>query len=200
MSETEGRGRLSSMDLVPEHAQGEILWAVRELNKRDQTQDAIREALNTRLEAIGVEPISRSAFNRKAIRLSALRKRITMSREVFAGLADEFTAERVDENTVALGEVIKMLIADLVSDGEDRSPKELKDIADAFRSIVSGQKLSAERRRKIETEAEAKAAAKTVAAVERVAREGGLSPEVVAQLRREFLGVRPKSPEAQPNG
>lgn len=193
------RDRPSSLDQLPDVAQDDVVWAVRELNARKRTYEEIRFDLNVRLAAKGLGPISSSAFGRKALRLKALRQRMDVAREVLGGVAD-LTAGDVDDQTVKLGHVIMMLIAELVADGEDREPKELKAIADAFKAIVTGQKISADRRRKIEAEADAKAAAKTAEAVEKVAREGGLSPETVAQLRREFLGVRPKPPEAQTDG
>lgn len=191
MSETEGRGRLSSMDLVPDHAQSEIVWAIQELNKRERSQEDIRFELNDRLRVVGVDPISKSAFNRKSMRLAALRKKITMSREIFAGLADEFTPEKVDENTVALGEVIKMTIADLVSDGEERSTKEVLEIARAFSAIAAGQKSSTERRHKIRTEEKAKAAAAIDKLVENAETAGQPVDklEMLRRIREDIYGI-----------
>lgn len=196
MSETEGRGRLSSMDLVPEHAQGEIIWATRELNKRERSQEDIRFELNDRLAALGAGPISRSAFNRKSMRLAVLRKKITMSREIFAGLADEFTADKVDENTVALGEVLKMTIADLASDGEERSTKEVLDIARAFSAITTGQKASTERRQKIRLEEKAKAAGAVETLVRNAAEAGEpLDPaSLIKSIRENVYGVFEDAP------
>ncbi|RXF75069.1 phage protein Gp27 family protein [Hansschlegelia zhihuaiae] len=191
MNETEGRGRLSSMDLVPDHAQSEIVWAIQELNKRERSQEDIRFELNDRLAALGVGPISKSAFNRRSMRLAALRRKITMSREIFAGLADEFTADKVDENTVALGEVIKMTIADLVSDGEDRSTKEVLDIARAFSAITTGQKASTERRQKIRIEEKAKAAAAIDTLVKNAEETGQPVDklEMLRKIREDVYGV-----------
>lgn len=191
------RDRLSSLDQLPDLAQEDVRWALRELNARQRTYEEIRFDLNVRLAAKGLGPISSSAFGRKAIRQKALRHRMDVAREVLAGVAD-LTAGDVDEQTVKIGHIIMMLIAELIADGEDREPKEIKAIADAFKAIVTGQKISAERRRKVEAEAEAREKAKTAAAVEKVAKEAGLSPEMVAQLRREFLGVRPKAPDQAP--
>lgn len=193
-----GRNRLSSLDLVPAHAQDDVVWAVRELNARSRTQAEILFDLNERLVSKGVDPISSSAFNRKAVRLKALRDRLETAREVLAGVAD-LTAADVDDQAVKIGHVIMMLIGELIADGEDRSGKELKAIADAFRGVVMGQKVSSERRRKVEAEAAERERQKTAAAVEKVATEGGLSAEVIAQLRREFLGVR-SAPAGAPAG
>ncbi|WP_020179796.1 phage protein Gp27 family protein [Methylopila sp. M107] len=191
------RDRLSSLDLVPDHAQDDIVWAVRELNQRRRSNNDILFELNDRLEVKGVPPISSSAFSRKAVRLRALRQRMETAREVLAGVSD-LTASDVDEQTVKIGHVIMMLIGELTADGADRTPTELREIANAFKSIATGTKVSADRRRKLEDAADAKAAAKTASAVDKVAREGGLSADVIAQLRREFLGVR-ATPSAGPS-
>ncbi|WP_245258600.1 phage protein Gp27 family protein [Methylopila sp. M107] len=172
---------------MPEHAQDDVVWAVRELNKRTRTQADILVELNDRLAVKGVTPISPSAFNRKAVRLKALRQRIETTREVMSGITD-LTAGDLDDHAAKLGHLMMMLIAELVSDGEDRSSKELKEIADAFKSIVSGQKISADRRQKVEADADAKAA-KTVAAVEKVAKQAGLSAETTTDLKSAFLGI-----------
>lgn len=195
---TPGRDRLSSLDTVPERAQDDVVWAVRELNKRARPNVEILAELNARLADKNVAPISSSAFGRKAVRLKALRQRMEIAREVLAGV-DDLTAGDVDDQTVKIGYIIMMLIGELVADGEDRSPKELKAIADAFRGIVMGQKVSADRRQKVEADAEKREQKKTAAAVEKVAKEGGLSAEVIAQLRREFLGQRAKPAETRPN-
>ena len=68
--------RLSSIDLVPEHAQDDIVWAIGELNQRLRTQADILFELNDRLATKGVEPISASAFNRKALKLRAAQIRL----------------------------------------------------------------------------------------------------------------------------
>lgn len=191
------RDRLSSLDQLPDFAQDDVVWAVRELNARQRTYEEIRFDLNERLAKKGLGPISSSAFGRKAVRLKALRQRMETAREVLAGVAD-LTAGDIDDTSMKIGHVMMMLIAELMADGEDRQPKEVKAIADAFKAIVTGQKISAERRRKVEAEAEERERAKTAAAVEKIAKEAGLSSEMVAQLRREFLGVRPKAPDQDP--
>ena len=196
MSEIEGRGRLSSMDLVPDHAQGEIVWAIQELNKRERSQEDIRFELNDKLAVLGVGPISKSAFNRKSMRLAALRRKISMSREIFAGLADEFTAEKVDENTVALGEIIKMTIADLVADGEDRSAKEVLDLARAFSAIASGQKTSTDRRQKIRLEEKTKVADAVEKLVSNAAEAGQpVDPLAIIKGVRELYGLYEDGPQ-----
>lgn len=183
-----GRGRLSSIDLLPEEARDDVLWAIQELNKRRRTQADILFEFNDRLEAKGLEPVSSSAFNRKAMRLAAMQRRLDEARHVFAGLADQFTPEVVDESSLALGEMIKMLINEMLDD-PDNSPKQAAELARAYQSVIQGQKLSAERRRRLEADYAAKAAK----AIDKVATEVGLTAERADQLRRDILGVRPST-------
>lgn len=195
------RDRLSSLDLVPDHAHDDVVWAVRELNKRQRTQADILFELNDRLAVKGVEPISSSAFSRKAVRQRALRQRVDTAREVLAGVAD-MTAADLDKDTVNLGYTIMMLIAELTADGADRSTKELKEIAGAFKDIVSGQNISARRRSKVETDAEKRAATKTLETVAKVGREAGLSKENLKALEDGFFevfGGRPSPKPEQPD-
>ena len=78
----EGRGRLSSIDLLPEEAQDDILWALGELNQRQRTQADILFELNDRLEAKGFEAISKSAFNRNSTKLAARSRRIAERQQI----------------------------------------------------------------------------------------------------------------------
>ncbi|MES2755601.1 MAG: phage protein Gp27 family protein, partial [Pseudomonadota bacterium] len=64
----EGRGRLSSIDLLPDDAEAEIIWALEELRERRQPQVAILAEFNARLADRGVAGVSKSAFSRWSIR------------------------------------------------------------------------------------------------------------------------------------
>lgn len=183
---TPGRGRLSSLDLVPEHAQDDIVWALGELNQRTRTQADILFELNDRLAVKGVEPISKSAFSRKAVRLAAASRRLEEARFMFAGLADHFTPEKVDENNIALGEIIKTLIFELTDEGAGaQNPKGAMELARAYLATIQGQKLSSARRQQLAAELESK----TEKAVDEVAREKGLTAETVAAIKSKILGV-----------
>ena len=185
------RGRLSSLDLVPEAGQDDIVWAMGELNQRQRTQADILFELNDRLEAKGLDGISKSAFNRKAVSVARAGQRMAESRAIFAGIADYLTPEKIDDGNVALGEFIKTLIAEIVSANETLTPKGAMEVSRAFQSVVAAQNVSFIRRTRAKADEEAQAR-KTADAVAKVATEAGLSAERVAQLRREFLGVRPQ--------
>lgn len=185
-----GRGRLSSMDLVPEEGQDDIVWAVAELNKRERTANEILFEMNDRLAAKGIDPISKSAFNRKSLRLAAMSRRLDEARHIFSGIAPQFTAEKVDQGTVVLGEFIKLLILDLVEhDGGTIGTKGAMELARAHLAVIQAQKISAERRRALEADFKAEAEK----AIDKVAKARGVSAEATEALRRELFGISPEA-------
>ena len=182
-----GRGRLSSLDLIPDEGRDDVLWALEELNKRERTQADILFELNDRLEAKGIEGISKSAFNRKAVRVSAAARRISEARAVFAGIADQFTPGEADANNFALGEVIKTLILELL-DEPGHSPKGAMELARAFLATIQAQNLSTARKLKLEAEMKAQAAK----AIDQVAGEKGITRETAEAIKAQILGIRAK--------
>ncbi len=189
-----GRGRLSSLDLLPEEAQEDVTWARVELAKRDRTQAEILSDFNGRLVDKGIEPVSKSAFNRASIRLAAMNTRLSEARAIFEGVAPQFTAEKVDEQTVVLGEFIKLLIFDLVQeDGTAIGTKGAMELASAHLAVIRGQAVSADRRRKLEADFKAEA----LKAVDRVAKETGMSDDLRRNINAELFGVAPPAPRAR---
>jgi len=185
------KNRLSSIDLVPEHAQDDIVWAIGELNQRARTQADILFELNDRLGTKGVDPISASAFNRKALKLRAVQIRLDEARHIFTGIADQFTPEKVDDNSVVLGEFIKMLVFELTqADQAERTPKMAMELARAFHDTVKGQAMSAARRQKLEEAARAKLVKSAEAAIG-AAQESGRKVDAAEILRmiREAYGT-----------
>jgi len=179
------KNRLSSLDLVPEHAQDDIVWAIGELNQRQRTQIEILAELNERLAAKEVEPISWQAFNRKALKLRAVQIRLDEARYIFTGIADQFTPEKVDDNSIVLGEFIKMLVFELTqTDAAQRSPKEAMELARAYHDTVKGQSMSAARRTKLEAEFKTKAEA----AIEKVGAVKGISAEAKEAFKAMLFG------------
>lgn len=184
-----GRGRLSSIDLLPEEAADDIVWACQQLAERKRTQADILFDLNDRLEAKGLDAVSRSAFNRRALMLAAAQRRMQEARAMFEGLSSQFTAGDVDSNTIVLGEYLKTLIVELLGD-EQRTPKQAMELATAFRSTVAAQKISSERRAKLEAEINAK----TAKAVDVVAKARGLTAETAEEIKAKILGISSAAP------
>lgn len=185
-----GRGRLSSIDLLPEEAADDVVWACQELYVHKRTIDDIFAEFSERLEAKGIEPVSRSAFHRKAVRLSAAQRRMRESRAMFEGLASEFTAEDVDQNTIVLGEFLKTLITELTEDQTGlKSPKDAMELARGYHAVVAAQKISTDRRQQLEVEF----ARKATKAVDAVGRAKGLTADTVESIKSLILGI--KKPE-----
>ncbi|MBX9844876.1 MAG: DUF3486 family protein, partial [Xanthobacteraceae bacterium] len=93
-------------------------------------------------------------FNRKSVALAAMSNRLNDARHIFQGIAPQFTAEKVDQSTVVLGEFLKVLVLELVqADGGKIGTKGVMELARANLAVIQGQKLSAERRTKLEAEA-----------------------------------------------
>lgn len=181
----EGRGRLSSIDLLPDEAQDDIVWAMGELNKRQRTQADILFELNDRLAVKGLDAISKSAFNRKAIRVANAARKISESRALFAGIAPQFTPDKIAEADIVIGELIKILITELLDrDAGDFDTKGAMELSRAYKHTIEGQRLSGDAKRRAVAEFDKKVGA----AVETVSKVKGITAEARDKIMAE-LGV-----------
>jgi hypothetical protein len=64
----EGRGRLSSIDMLPEDAEPDVVWALEQLRERTMPQNAILDEFNKRLADRGIAKVSKSSWSRYAVR------------------------------------------------------------------------------------------------------------------------------------
>lgn len=186
-----GRGRLNSIDQLSDEAAEDVLWANQELYDRKRSIGEIHAEFNERLAAKALGSISRTAFYNRATRVADAQRRMREARAMFEGLASEFTAESVDENTVILGEFIKTLIQELVDDASGRkSPKDAMELARAYQATVMAQKVSTERRLKLEQEAKAKVVAAMEQAIGKVEASGATAAEeVLRRIREDVYGI-----------
>ncbi|WP_422371333.1 phage protein Gp27 family protein [Hoeflea sp.] len=184
-----GRGRLSSLDLLPEEARDDLYWAIGELNRRERTQADILFELNDRLEAKGIETVSRSAFNRKAMRLAKRTMQLEERRHIYAGIAERLTPEEVSKADIVLGEFLKTLIDELLED-DGLNPKNAMELARAYKDTVMAQRHSAELRDKSEAKANAKLKEAADKVVEAVGKVKGLTAETVSAIHEQILGVK----------
>lgn len=211
----EGRGRLSSIELLGEDYDDILTWAAGELRDRSKLQTDILGELNRQLQAraegIGdtdFKPISRSAFSRYSVRLAGIARRLEHTREISRVLTERLQPGDTDTVTIALAEAIKTTVFEAIGEAGDAGlgMMDLNFAASALKSAVAAQKTSAENRQKIEAEIARKAdeatraaaaalAERAANAVTAVATEAGLSADTIAQLRRDFLGIRPKPAE-----
>tara|TARA_B100000678_G_scaffold215337_1_gene182634 strand:+ start:1374 stop:1958 length:585 start_codon:yes stop_codon:yes gene_type:complete len=186
--ERDGRGRLSSIDKLPEDADADILWANDQLREMTVPANEILAEFNRRLAARGLGPISKSAFNRYSIRKARQFRKHDETRKMSAELVAQLGADGADEVTVMIAELLKVAMFDLL-DGGTADSKAIMELSRALQATVNAQRGSEEYRRKLEqrVSAEMERAADNL---ESVARENGLSADRVAQLRRDFLGVK----------
>ncbi|BAV64778.1 DUF3486 family protein [Sphingobium cloacae] len=184
----EGRGRLSSIDMLPDEADGDIVWALEQLRGRAMPQTAIVGEFNKRLADRGIAGVSKSAFSRWAVRKAIQFRKLDEVRHITAEIVTDLGTDGADQVTVAVAEMLKVAIYELLEKGTADS-KGVMEMARALTSVVSAQKTSTEHRRKLE---ERVAAQMEQAAdkVEKVATEAGLTAERAAQIRREVLGLR----------
>lgn len=138
------------------------------------------EVLAEELKARGYA-ISKSALHRYGqafeTRLSALKMASEQARAVVAAAPDEEGAVNEALMRLVQEHLFKLLMAE---EGEFDLPKVARAVAELGRATVTQKKWQAEVR------ARAEAAA---AAVEKIAKKGGLSADSVDQLRREILGI-----------
>jgi hypothetical protein len=190
-----GRGRLSFWDTLPEWADEARLWALAALAEHSLTQLEILDGVNERLRVAAwaegitsdIPQASRSSLNRLSMRRASVTRKMAEARALYEGIASQFDHQFADESAVVLGEFLKTLVLEIAETG-GASAKEAMELSRAYQSIVQGMKVSSDRRRKLQEEYDAK----TKAVIDRVAEEGGLSAEIIGQLRRDFLGVRAK--------
>lgn len=178
---------LSSLDLLPEECQDDVVWALARLNERERTQTDILFELNDRLAVKGHGPISRSAFSRRSVRLKRRADRLAERDALYAGIIDTITPEKMAEQDIVLGELLKAVVDELID--EAKSPEDVKELASAYKQIVSAQQTSANLKARAIAAADKKLE-KAVDAVEAAVREKGLSADAAEEIKAKILGVR----------
>ncbi|MHA1572169.1 MAG: DUF3486 family protein, partial [Alphaproteobacteria bacterium] len=183
----EGRGWLSSIDLLPEEADAIVTWVHRELRNRDRTQTDIHAEFNERLAELGLGPISRSAFSRKSVALADVLRRTEKSRQMAKVVAEQRTPGDIDELTLLGTQTIKTLAIELLSmAGEGgASTKETLELARTFQAAVNAEAVSTKRKKDAQKDFNDQAGK----VIDSVAKVKGLSADAVATIRREVLGV-----------
>jgi len=175
--------------MLPEEAQLDLLWLNQELRANERPQNELLDLFNMRLAVHGIEPVSNGSFSRysvrKAIQFRELDETMRLSRE----LVDVLGADSADKMTITVAEMIKVAAVKLVeTEGAKLAAKDLMELARAVQSATGAQKQSAEYRRQLEREFE-KRIEQAADRAETVAREAGVSADVIADLRRKVLGL-----------
>ena len=178
----EGRGRLSSIDMLPEDADAEIMWAAEQLRERAMPQNLILKEFNARLADRGIGSVSKSAFSRWSIRKAIQFRRLDEVRTITGQMVANLGTDGPDQVTIAVAEMIKVSAYELLEGGKVDS-KGLQEVGRAVQSAVNAQKSSAEARRKLEEDV-ALRLAKARAAIDGVGKKAGVSSETMAEVNR----------------
>ncbi|MCX9146606.1 phage protein Gp27 family protein [Erythrobacter sp. WG] len=178
----EGRGHLSSIDMLPDEAEAAIVWANEALRERKLPSAVILTEFNERLADLELPPISKSAWGRYAVRKAIQFRRLDEIQRMGGELARSMEAKAPDEVTVAVAELLKVAVFEILEDGEVTT-KGVMELSRALQSAVSAQKTSAEYRERLEKELQARLAAAAKEAGE-VGKRAGVSPEAMAKITK----------------
>lgn len=182
----EGRGHLSSIDMLPDEAEGAIVWANDQLRDRKLPTAVIHAEFNEKLADVGLGPISKSAFGRYAVRKAIQFRRLDEIQRMGGELARTMDAKAPDEVTVAVAELVKVAAFEILEEGEV-STAGLMQISRALQSAVAAQKTSAEYRERLEKEVQTRLAEAAKEAGE-IGKKKGVSPEALAAINRALMG------------
>ena len=191
--ERQGRGRLSSLDLLPEEAESDVAWVAEQLREGKRLQIDILAEFNARLADRGIAPISKSAFGRYSVRKAMQFRQLDEVRRISSELAETLGTDGTDKLTIAVAEMVKMSAFKILETG-DLDPKGVMELARAAQAAASAQKISAEHRQKVEAEVKAKLLKATEKAIEAAsidAEKSGRSvdaAEVLRLIRKAYSG------------
>lgn len=177
----EGRGRLSSIDQLPDEAEPEVVWALEQLRERKLPQTAILAEFNQRLADRGIAPVSKSAWSRYSVRKAIQFRRHDEARKMAGELVAQLGPEGTDEITIMVAEMVKLAAWEKLEGGK-LSEKGIQQLSNAVAQATKAQKDSTENRRKKEEAEERRKRASEVAA------RAGVSPKTLAEINR-ALGV-----------
>lgn len=187
MGAPRGRGRLSTVDLLPAEAADDVAWAFAELNRRKLTQQEILEQLNLRLTIKGVRPLSSSAFNRAAVRTARMAHRLGEVREIAATLAEKFEDGGNEQLTVLAAETIKTAVFEVLENAgpmraNPLTAEMLANFALAVKSAEQAKKVSADMAVVIQKNLRRH----TEDALDKVK---GITPEMRDEFKRKLFGI-----------
>lgn len=190
-----GRGKLSSIDLMPDEADHIIAWAAQALSSREQTQVEIYAEFVTQCEALMAESRgeiefsipSMSSFNRYSMRQAKLTRRLDQTRQIVKAVSDKFDSKDADDLSIITTEAIKSLVLNIVTDAaeDEITSKEVMELAAAFKNAQQAQNISTDRRRKADEAFEKK----VTSAVNAAAKTSGMTKDTEAKILEKILGV-----------
>ena len=180
----EGRGRLSSIELLPEEAEPDILWASDQLRERTMPAKMIWQEFNARLADRGIGPVSKSAWSRYSVRKAIQFRELDQVGKISSELVTKLGLDGPDQVTVAVAEMLKVAAFQIL-EGGDVGTKGLMELSRALASAVAAQKGSSEHRRQLQREHDermAKAAEMLKEAGEEAGASGALLDKITTLL------------------
>jgi Protein of unknown function (DUF3486) len=144
----EGRGRLSSIDLLPPEADEDIVWANEALRERKLPQTVILAEFNERLLDRRFEPISKGAWSRYSVRKAVQWRGMDEDHRVMGEIHAALDVKAPDEVTLVIGEMLKLAVFRQLESG-DASVKELAGLARVLRNAVLAQADTVEYRKSL---------------------------------------------------
>lgn len=181
----EGRGHLSSIDRLPDEAEGAIVWASEQLRERKLPSAVILTEFNERLADVGQPPISKSAWGRYAVRKAIQFRRLDEIQRMGSELSRTMDAKAPDQVTIAVAEMLKAAAFEILEEGQV-STTGIMQLSRALQSAVSAQKTSAEYRERLEKEVQARLS-DAAAKVGKLGKKG-VSKEAIEEINRALLG------------
>lgn len=197
----EGRGRLSTIDTLPEECDEDIAWANEQLRDRKMPGNEILRQFNARLADKGVKGVSKGAFSRYSLRLATEVRKMDATRQITDVILRRIPPGERSDGMIAATELLKYRILEMVMSEEEPDPKLLNVASLALQRLGStaARQADVKRREKAdqreeearaaEQAAQAKAAEEAAESVAKIATEVGLSAERVRELRRGVLGL-----------
>lgn len=181
-----GRGHLSSIDMLPDEAEPEIVWALEQLREKKLPQSTILMEFNERLADKGLGPISKGAWSRYAVRKAIQFRRLDEAQRLGSELTRSMEADGPDQVTIAVAEMIKVAALEILEVGQ-LSSKGIMELSRALQSAVGAQKTSAEYRERLEKEVQQRLAEAAKNAGEELKRKG-VSKEALEAINQSLLG------------
>lgn len=187
----DGRGRLSSIDLLPDEAEEDVVWALEQLRDRKLPANTILMEFNERLAYKGIEPISKSAWNRYAVRKAIQFRRLDEGQRIAGELSSALGTDGADKMTVAIAEMLKLAVFERLEGGVQDS-KALMELGRTVSAAVGAQKASAEHRRKLQEEIHSRVDKAIADAGEALAGDPQLANDptaVLTKIREDIYGI-----------
>lgn len=208
-----GRGRLSSIEMLPEEADEAIAWANAQLRERKMSQTEIHRQFNAMLAQQGLKPVTWSSFSRFSLRLASELRRMQASRDITNMVLARHDPSDSSDATIAAVELFKARLVQMVVDQDETDPKLLAQAsltlarlsateqreAEVKRRDRHEQRTDSEREEAARKQREAEDAQQSAGTASRIAAEAGLSAERVAAIRLGVLGLSPDALQPKPS-